>query len=66
METIQLIITVGELHTVLSYNEHIECQQSYLVFFISNCSFSVFKQIYCYFVFICRKIRNNIYTKSLW
>ena len=35
---------MGELHTVLSYNEHIECQQLYLVFYISNCSFSVLKK----------------------
>ena len=32
MEKIRFIITVVELHIVLSYNEHIECQQSYLVF----------------------------------
>ena len=35
---------MGELHTVLSYNEHIECQQSYFYYFISNCYFLCLKK----------------------
>ena len=41
MVKIRFIITVVELHTVLSYNEHIKCQQSF--FILNNCSFSVLK-----------------------